>query len=124
MLMPLLFAFVAGCQQPPAGPPKSPNVRIEGPAGTPLGYSVSYFDSPDKVSTSGGMKIIPPTGVFTEDLQGGHDGVMVQVIPNRSAFVTVILLDGERELQRASASTANETVQVRAGKANPVGPKP
>ncbi len=83
---------------------------------------MSYFDSPDKLDSSGSLKTIPESGVYTEDLQSGHQGVMVQVIPNRMATVTVVLLDGDKELQRATVTGDKETAMVRAGKVSPVGP--
>jgi hypothetical protein len=84
--------------------------------------SRSYFDGNDDLDTTGTMKTIPESGVYSEDLKGGHQGVMVQVIPAGTAAVTVVLLDGAKELQRATAKGEKETANVRAGKINAVGP--
>jgi len=117
----LLLTLMPGCRSASA-PPKAPKVRIEGPPGTPLGYSVSYFDGPGDLDVSATVKIIPESGVYNEDLKGGHQGVVVQVLPNRPATVTVILYDGEREIQRAKANGTSDTAQVQAGKVTAVGP--
>jgi hypothetical protein len=100
---------------------KAPKVRIEGPPGTPLGYSVSYFDGKGGVDATGTGMVIPESGVYAEDLQGGHQGVLVQVTPQRAATVTVILLDGTREIQRATVQADKELAQVKAGKVNVLG---
>jgi hypothetical protein len=116
-----LVMVVPGCG-PSGGPPKATKIRIEGPAGTSFGYSVSYFDGKDNLDTTGTGKTIPESGVYSEDLKGGHEGVVVQVTPSGTATVTVILLDGAKELQRATAKGEKETADVRAGKINAVGP--
>lgn len=116
-----LVMVVPGCG-PSGGPPKAPKIRIEGPAGTSFGYSVSYFDGKDDLDTTGTVKTIPESGVYSEDLKGGHQGVVVQVSPGGTAAVTVILLDGAKELQRSTAKGEKETADVRAGKINAVGP--
>lgn len=116
----VLMLVAPGCQSS-SGPPKAPKVRIEGPPGTPVGYSVSYFDGKDDLDTTGTVKIIPDSGAYTEELKGGHQGVLVQIIPNKPASVTVILLDGDREIQRATGS-GDKDAQVQAGKLTPVGP--
>jgi hypothetical protein len=119
----LLVTVVSGCRFSSA-PPKAPKVRIEGPPGTPLGYSVSYFDDKGGLDATGEGKVIPESGVYAEDLQGGHQGVLVQVTPQRAATVTVILLDGTREIQRATVQADKELAQVKAGKVNVLGPFP
>jgi hypothetical protein len=116
-----LVAVLPGCISS-GGPPKEPKVRVEGPAGTPFGYTVTYFDGKDDVYATGTVKTIPDSGVFSEDLKGGHQGVLVQVVPNSAASLTVILLDGSKEIQRASVTGDRETAQVKAGKVSAVGP--
>jgi hypothetical protein len=120
----LLVLGSSGCSKSkrPAGPPKEPKLRIEGPAGTRFGYSVSYFDGPGDLEVSGTVKTIPDSGVFTEDLKGGHKGLLIQVTPNSSAKLTVVLLDGSTEIQRATATGENETAEVKAGTVRAVGP--
>jgi hypothetical protein len=117
----LLVTVASGCRTSSA-PPKAPKVRIEGPPGTLLGYTVSYFDGKEDIDITATAKTIPESGVYAEDLKGGHQGVVVQVIPNSSASITVILYDGEREIQRAKAHGSSETAQVQAGKVNAIGP--
>jgi hypothetical protein len=114
--MAFLFLVTAlpGCG-PSGGYPKDPKVRVEGPAGTTIGYTVTYFDGKDNIDATGMGKTIPESGVYAEDLKGGHEGLLVQVIPNGSASVTVILLDGTREVQRATAKGKDETATVKAG---------
>ncbi len=109
-----LAVFVPGCRSSKAMPSK-PNIRIEGPAGTPVGYGVSYFDG-DDVDANGTVKTIPESGVFTDDLATGHNGLLVEAIPNSSTSITLILLDGTKEVQRASAKGSDETARVMAGK--------
>jgi hypothetical protein len=115
------FGVLPGFRFSPA-PPKAPNVRIEGPPGTELGYVVSYVDGGrDPELTIRDIKI-PESGVYAEHLEGGHRGVLVQVKLRREGTVTVILLDGTREIQRATAQalginvTADQWLaQVKAG---------
>jgi hypothetical protein len=116
-----LVAVLPGCTSS-GGPPKEPKVRIEGPAGTRFGYTVTYFDGKDNIDVTGTGKTIPDSGVFSEDLKGGHEGVLVQVVPSSAAKLTVILLDGTKEIQRASATGDKETAEVKAGKVSAVGP--
>jgi hypothetical protein len=123
LLIVLLVPVAAGCKKsggstkaPTGEPLKEPKIRIEGPAGTSFGYSVSYFDGADNLDTSGTAKTIPESGVYSEDLKGGHQGVLVQVIPSGKATVTIILLDGSTEIQRATATGKTETAEVKAGK--------
>jgi len=112
--MVLLLAAVSGCRSSKAMPSK-PNIRIEGPAGTPVGYGVSYFDG-DDVDLNGTVKVIPESGVYTDELAGGHRGLLVEAIPNSSASITLILFDGTKEMQKSSASGSSETARVMAGK--------
>jgi hypothetical protein len=121
LLTVFLVPVVAGCGRSDA-PPTAPKIRIEGTPGTSFGYSVSYFDGDDNVDSTGKGKTIPESGVYADDLKVGHQGVMVQVIPSGTANVTVILLDGSKELQRATATGNQETAEVRAGKINAAGP--
>jgi hypothetical protein len=83
---------------------------------------VSYFDGPGDLDVAGTAKVIPESGVYTEDLKGGHKGLLVQVTPNGSAKLTVILLDDTREIQRATASGENQTAEVKAGTVSAAGP--
>jgi hypothetical protein len=117
----VLVTLLPGCTSS-GGPPKEPKVRIEGPAGTPFGYSVSYFDGKDDLDAEGTIKVIPESGIFSEDLKSGHQGVLVQVVPNAAATLTVILLDGSKEIQRASATGDKDTAEVKAGTVRKVGP--
>jgi hypothetical protein len=122
LLAVFLVGVAPGCRRPSAAPPTAPKVRVEGPAGTRFGYSVSYFDGTDDVDVTGTVKVIPESGVYSEDLKGGHQGVAVQVTPNGPATLTVILLDGAKELHRATAKGADDTALVTAGKVGAVGP--
>jgi hypothetical protein len=119
----LLAAFLAaasGCGS--NAPPKAPKLRIEGPAGMMVGYSVSYFDGPGNVEFKGTAKTIPESGVYTEDLAAGHQGLLLQVTPNGPGKVTVILLDGDKEVRRATAKGDKDTAEVKIGKVEAVGP--
>ena len=78
---------------------KSPKVRVEGPPGTSFGYSITYFDGAD-VDASGTGKTIPSSGVYSEELKKGHQGVLVELIPTGSATLTLILLDEAQQIQR------------------------
>jgi hypothetical protein len=113
-----LVAVQSGCG-PSAAYPKAPKIRIEGPAGTQVGYGVTYFDGKDSIDATGGVKLIPESGVYSEDLKSGHQGVLVEVIPSQTATAAVILLDGTKEIQRATAQGEKETARVKAGKPGP-----
>jgi hypothetical protein len=93
---------------------KAPKVRVEGPPGTSFGYSITYLDGAD-VDASGTGKTIPASGVYTEDLKKGHQGVLVELIPTGSATLTLIILDETQEIQRATAKGDKETARVMAG---------
>ena len=93
---------------------KTPKVRVEGPPGTSFGYSITYFDGAD-VDANGTGKTIPSSGVYTEELKKGHQGVLVELIPTGSATLTLILLDEAQEIQRATAKGDKETARVKAG---------
>jgi hypothetical protein len=119
IFMLICFAFQTGCRSASSSSanvyPKSPKIRVEGPAGTQFGFSITYFDGND-IDTSASITKIPEGGVYTEDLKGGHQGVMYEVIPNSSsAKMTVILLDGTTEIQRSMATGEKETARVKAG---------
>jgi hypothetical protein len=98
-----------------SAPPKALKVRIEAPPGTYLGYSVGYFDGESDPEISGRSMEIPESGVYAEDLRGGHQGVQVGVTLQRAGSVTVILLAGTSEIQRATAHAQFEEVKVKAG---------
>jgi hypothetical protein len=119
-----LLVGLSGCgkSRKGAGAPNAPKLRIEGPPGTGFGYCVSYFDGPGDVEIAATAKVIPESGVYAEDLKGGHKGLLVQVTPNRSARLTVILLDDTREIQRATATGENQTAEVKAGTVSASGP--
>jgi len=118
-----LMLFQSGCRSSSSsasakGYPKAPKIRVEGPAGSQFGFSITYFDGKD-IDASASIKKIPEGGVYTEDLKGGHQGVMYEVIPNSSsASLTVILLDDTTEIQRATATGEKETARVKAGTAS------
>ena len=67
----LLVAVQSGCGGS-AAYPKAPKIRIEGPAGAQVGYGVTYFDGKDSIDATGGVKLIPESGVYSEDLKNGH----------------------------------------------------
>ena len=119
----LLVAGVVGCHSSP-GPPKQPNqpkIRVEGPAGARFAFRVSYFDGSGDPTFFGTDKTLQ-SGVWSQDLDAGHQGVVVQVAPNFTATVTVILLDGATEIQRATAKGQKETAMVQAGRVEEVRP--
>jgi hypothetical protein len=118
----ILVALLPGCNRSSAYP-RTPKVRVEGIAGTDMGFSVTYFDGKDTMSGSGSGKKIPESGVYIEDLNTGHQGLLVQAIPSGTATITVILLDDTKEIQRSTAHGNNETAQVMAGKVS-LGPPP
>ena len=47
----ICFAFQTGCRSSSSssakGYPKVPKIRVEGPAGTQFGFSITYFDGKD-----------------------------------------------------------------------------
>jgi hypothetical protein len=118
-----LVVLQSGCRSSSSsasakGYPKTPKIRVEGPAGTQFGFSITYFDGKD-IDATASIKRIPEGGVYTEDLKGGHQGVMYEVIPNSSsAKLTVILLDDTTEIERATATGEKETARVKAGTAS------
>ena len=79
----LLVAVQSGCGGS-AAYPKAPKIRIEGPAGAQVGYGVTYFDGKDSIDATGRVKLIPESGVYSEDLKSGHQAVLVEVIPIQS----------------------------------------
>jgi hypothetical protein len=114
VLSALLIAGLSGCGLSSA-PPKTPRVRVEGPPGTRLGFTVTYFDGPGNMDANASGKVIPESGVYTENLQAGHKGVLVQLIPNSPASVTLILLDDTKEIRRATAQGEGKSANVLAG---------
>jgi hypothetical protein len=117
----MMAAMLPGCSGS-SGPPKDPKLRVEGPPGTPFGYSVSYFDGKGDLDLNASAKSIPDSGVYSEDLKAGHQGLVVQVTPNSAATLTVVLLDGTKEIKRATAKGDKETAEVKAGKISEIGP--
>ena len=117
----MVVALLSGCGGS-SGPPKEPKLRIEGPPGTTFGYSVSYFDGKGDLDLNASAKSIPDSGVYSEDLKAGHQGLVVQVTPNSAATLTVVLLDGTKEIKRATAKGDKETAEVKAGKISEIGP--
>ena len=83
---------------------------------------MSYFVGKANLDLNAGAKSIPESGVYSEDLQSGHQGLVVQVTPNHAATLTVVLLDGAKEIKRATANGDKETAEVKAGKITEVGP--
>ncbi len=83
---------------------------------------MSYFDGPGNPFFFDKGETIPQSGVWSLDLETGHQGVVVQAAPNFTATLTVILLDGATEIQRATAKGQRETATVQAGRVEEVRP--
>jgi hypothetical protein len=83
---------------------------------------VSYFDGKGDLDLNASARSIPESGVYSEDLKSGHQGLVVQVTPNNAATLTVVLLDGAKEIKRATAKGDKETAEVQAGKLTELGP--
>ena len=105
-----------GCGRSTVHYPKAPKIRIEGPAGAAVGYSLTYFDGNEALDLTATIKFIPASGVYTEDLQAGHTGLHLAVAPQGKDDVTVVLLDDAKELLRSTARGNKGTAQVQAGK--------
>jgi hypothetical protein len=118
----LLAAAPAGCGPSTPRYPKVPKLRIEGKAGAPVGYSLTYTDGPGNVDFTGTIKTIPPSGVYTEDLKPGHRGLLIEVVPQGNDIVTLILFDDEKEVRRTTARGENQTAKIQAGKVTLPGP--
>jgi hypothetical protein len=139
ILSALLLTIASGCGSKVTAV-LHPKLRVEGPGGTAFGHSITYFDGKDNVDANGTVETIPASGVYTEDLKAGHQGILVQIMggespitgtisfdssdpnnvktsaPARStATLTVILLDGSTELQRGSAKADQIPVQMKIG---------
>jgi hypothetical protein len=110
-----LVPFLPGCG-PSGRYPKAPKLLVKGPAGSSFGYSVTYFDGKDSVDLTATAKVIPDSGVYSEDLKSGHQGLLIEVIPSGASAVTVILLDGTKEIQRETARGQKQRARLEAGK--------
>ena len=94
--------------------PQGPKIRIEGPAGAQIGYSVTYFDGKDSIDATGTVKVIPESGVYSEDLKNGHQAVLVEVIPSHTVTigktVEVTTMETKEPVEVSPSSTATVAV--------------
>ena len=124
--------------------PAEPKIRIEGPGGSSVQYSRTYFDGKDKLYGTAMTVQIPESGVYLEDLEKGHQGLSLELRPSSYGVsvrfsggesevkkidkegegtdttftITAILFDGTRELQRAVAHGEQESAEFQVGKIN------
>jgi hypothetical protein len=117
----LCLAMTIWCGKSPGGPTTASStttastLRIEGPAGADLGIDRRYFDN-GNVDLDSSVETIPASGVFTENLTRGHAGLRIQVqLLQGKDKITVIILDGTREIDRAVAHGSSETATVKEG---------
>jgi hypothetical protein len=118
-LLLIALGFLFGCGSSNAVP-NSPKIRVEGPAGAQFGIGVTYVDGPQDVDASGTAKKIGDGGVYTEDLKGGHAGLMVEVTPSGTDTLTLILLDGGKEVRRATAKGSQDSARILVGNPPPL----
>jgi len=118
-LLLVALGFLSGCGSCNAVP-NSPKIRVEGPAGAQFGIGITYVDGAQDVDLSGTVKKIGDGGVYTEDLKGGHAGLMVEVTPSGTDTLTLILLDNTKELRRATAKGSQDSARILVGNPPPL----
>jgi hypothetical protein len=81
---------------------------------------VTYVDSAEDMEASGTVKKIGNAGAYTEDLKSGHAGLMVEITPSGAESLTLILLDDDKEVRRATAKGSKDSARILVGKPPPL----